>query len=83
MPVIRSVIEEVPMSEIVFDDDFKGLHEGYRGQSEGHFYILRSGHLVRVIPALAAGKKVFFFDVHHRIDPETVNQVWRIRPAVD
>jgi hypothetical protein len=83
MPDFRSVIEEVPMEEIVFDPRIKGVHERYDGQSEGHLYILRDGYLVRVIPAVVVNKKVFFFDIHHRFDAETVNQVWRIRPAAE
>lgn len=83
MPDIRSVIEEVPMDEIVFEERIKGVHEPYAGQPEGHLYILRDGHLVRVIPVVVSQKNVFFFDVHHRFDAETVNQVWRIRPVGD
>ncbi|TLX17056.1 hypothetical protein [Rhizobium sp. MHM7A] len=80
---IRSVIEEVPLDEIVFAERIKGVHEPYVGQPEGHLYILRDGYLVRIIPAIVAQKKVFFFDINHRFDAETVKQVWRIRPAAD
>ena len=81
MSDVRSLIEEVPLNEIVFSEQFGGIHDRYNGQPEGHLYILRDGYLVRVIPAIILRQKVFFFDINHRFPAETVSQVWRLRPA--
>lgn len=75
-----SVIEEVPISEIVFEPKVGGVHDRYEGQVTGHYYILRSGQLFRVLPVFLRGKKIFFSDINHQFDAEFVNQVWRIRP---
>lgn len=79
---MQHIIEEVPLSEIVFEERVKGVHDAYNGQPEGQIYILRDGHLIRVLPVVFAGRKVFFFDINHKFDADTVHQVWRIRPAV-
>lgn len=81
MSGVRSVIEDVPLNDIVFADRVSGVHDRYEGQPEGHLYILRDGYLVRVIPVILAGQKVFFFDINHRFPADTVSQVWRLRPA--
>jgi hypothetical protein len=78
---IRSVIEEVPLDEVVFAERVKGIHDAYSGQPDGHIYILQDGYLIRVLPVILHNKKVFFFDINHRFDADTVTQVWRIRPA--
>jgi hypothetical protein len=83
MPEVRSVIEEVPLEDIVFAERVSGVHKRYDAQPEGHLYILRDGYLVRVIPAVLMQKKVFFFDINHRFPAESVSQVWRLRPATD
>lgn len=77
----RSVIEEVPLDEVVFAERVSGVHDRYEGQREGHLYILRDGYLVRVIPVILAGQKVFFFDINRRFLADSVSQVWRLRPA--
>lgn len=76
------MIEEVQLSNIVFQPKIKGVHDPDPNGPEGLFYILKNGDLLRVLPVVINSKPVFFFDVNHRFEPTEVGQVWRLRPRV-